>query len=109
MHYCLEKIMTVETKELMFDDQYLVELTDAELSEINGGYAALVAGSTGDFGLAAQASGIVFGRLAFDQSVIDQQVAIGVPGDLIAQGVVLALTQGGGVYTVPVTAAKLGG
>lgn len=100
--------LNVYTK-LTFDDQYLVDLTDAELSKINGGYAALVGFQTGNLGLAAQASGIVFGRSALDQSVVNQQVAIGVPGDLIAQGIGLAFRDGGGVYTLGVTASKLGG
>jgi hypothetical protein len=103
LHYRLEKLMTVEIK----DHQYLVDATDAELSEMNGGYAAAVANRTGNLGLAGQVAGIVLNKSAFDQSVVDRQVALGVPADVIGIGVALAI-QGGGRYTPPVTFSKLG-
>jgi hypothetical protein len=96
--------MTIKIEEL----PYLADATDAESDAVKGGYAALVAARTGNLGLASRASGIVYNKSAYDQSVINRQAAIGVPADVIGLGVVFAINAGGR-YTLPVTAAKLEG
>jgi hypothetical protein len=46
VHYLLEKIMDIEIKDLVSNGSVLVDLTDAESSKVNGGYAAIVANDT---------------------------------------------------------------
>jgi hypothetical protein len=84
----------------------LTELTGQELSEINGGFAAIVSLAE-DPALGALAGSIVFGKAPSDS--LDLQLAsIGVPRALVQGGNSLANSAGGGRYTGPVTAAKLG-
>jgi hypothetical protein len=85
----------------------LTELTGQELSEMNGGYAADIAFSTGNPALAAFASGTVAGRVA-TRALAIEQVNIGVPADVVRRGFDRAASQGAGFFTLPVTAAKLG-
>jgi hypothetical protein len=89
--------------------QYLVDATDTELSQINGGYAVDIVRTTGDFFLASEASGIVQGQRVNNRSILDRQILLGVPRDVISRGIVAAATIGRGVYTLPVTAGKLEG
>lgn len=98
--------MTVEIKDLVSNDQYPVDLTDAELSKVNGGYASLVLADTGNIGLAADAAVLVFGKRNTSE-LVEQQVRLGVPRTIVEQGAFLADFSGGGIYTLPVTSSKL--
>lgn len=100
--------MTVETKKWMSDDQYLVDLTDAESSEINGGYVADVGTTTGDLGLAAQA-GILVANQPVSAALNAAQLRLGVPAAVVIRGFQNANRNGNRVYTLPVTAAALHG
>lgn len=101
--------MAIEIKELVSNGSVLVDLTDAESREINGGHSARVAFRTGDFGLASLAGSIVLYKSARDQSVIGRQLAIGVPRDLVEQARIDAIREGRGVYTAQVAFSKLAG
>jgi hypothetical protein len=101
--------MTVAIKDLMSDAEYLVDVTDAELRQVNGGYAAAIVNQTNNPGLAFQTAALVFNRSVFEPDLITRQVQLGVPSNLVSFGVNLALAQGGGVYTPFVTGQKLGG
>jgi hypothetical protein len=101
--------MTVGIKDLTLGDQYLADLTDAESSAMNGGYASAITARTGNPDLAARVFRIVVNQSAFNPSVIEQQIALRVPEDLIGIGFGFAITQGRGVYTPEVSFAKLGG
>jgi hypothetical protein len=100
--------MTIEIKELVSNGSVLIDLTDAESSKVNGGYASFVTLQVGpDQGAAAY--GIVLNQRASDRRVIDQQLAIGIPEYVTEQGTFLAENAGGGVYTPGVSFSKLDG
>jgi hypothetical protein len=84
----------------------LTELTGKEMSEMKGGYAGIVAAAT-DPGLGIVVGGLVFGQPVSDPLTLAQR-RIGVPRAVVEGGVALANRIGGGTYTGPVTAAKLG-
>jgi hypothetical protein len=100
--------MTVAIKDLMSDDQYLVDVTDAELREMNGGYAARIVRDTFNPALASFTTGLVINQRV-SENLSQVQRNIGIPPATVQFGVDLANNDGGGVYTVPVTAQKLGG
>jgi hypothetical protein len=97
--------MTLKIEEL----QYLADATGTELSQINGGYAIDIVNTTGNFILASVASGVVQGQRVNNRSILDRQIILGVPRAVISRGIAAAATVGRGVYTLPVTAAKLEG
>ncbi len=84
----------------------LTELTGQELSEMNGGYAAVLARVTNP-GTTFAVANLVLGKRPSD-SLTQDQIALGAPSTLVNLGIALANTGGGGIYTGPVTAAKLG-
>jgi hypothetical protein len=100
--------MTIKIKELISNQQHLVDLTDTESSEINGGYAALLTAQSGAI-KAAQAARIVSGKSAFDLSLVAKQQAIGITIGQIAAGTGFAITLGRGRYTPLAVAAQLDG
>ncbi len=108
VYYRLEKIMTIEIKELVSNGSILIDLTDAESSQVNGGYTALIIAGTGNVVLAARAAGLVGGKRN-TPSLFQQQVNLGVPRRIVEDGAFLANFAGGGRYTLPVTSSKLEG
>ncbi|WP_146138443.1 hypothetical protein [Chamaesiphon polymorphus] len=102
--------MTIEIKELVSNSSVLVDLTDAESSKINGGYAPVLQFATGNnLQKTFAALGIVNGKRTSDPRVVDEQRQIGIPDDTIQAGQDIAEFAGGGVYTLPVLTAKLAG
>ena len=93
--------MTLKVEEL----QSLVDLTDAESSEINGGYTGIIIGDTGNPVLAARAAALVLGK-ANTRSLFNEQLRLGIPRRTVEVGVAFANTAGGR-YTLLVTSAKL--
>lgn len=100
--------MTIKIKELSSSDRCLVDVTDTELNEINGGYFGYVSLVTGNVATATAAAQIVGGRFARDPEVLRQQRNIGLTGTTIATGIAIADTSGG-VFFPAQTAAKLEG
>ena len=98
--------MTVKIEDLMSDGQYLIDATDAELSELNGGYVADVGATTGDPLLAAEAGILVAGR-PVSAALTVAQLNLGVPTAVVIRGDQNANSNGNGVYTFLVTAASL--
>ena len=99
--------MTIEIKELVSNGSTLIDLTDAESSEVNGGYASYVTVRTNaDKG--AKAYGIVLNQSAYNPGVAGRQLLAGIPPTVIAAGTVYAISQGG-TYTPAVAFAKLEG
>ena len=102
--------MTIKIEELSSSDQYLVNVTDTELNEINGGYAPVLQFATGgNLNKTASALGIVNGKRTSDPSVVRKQRELGISNDAINAGQNIANFAGGGVYTYPVLLAKLAG
>jgi hypothetical protein len=85
----------------------LTELTGLEMSELNGGYAATIASVTRNPGLAFAGGRFVLGKRV-SPSLTEEQVSFGLARGLVETGVDFANAGGGGIYTGPVTAAKLG-
>ena len=100
--------MTIEIKELMSNGSILIDLTNAESSKVNGGYAAVIAEELSDYVLASRAAANVYGKSASDPRILPEQLDIGVPADLILIGVGLAYADGGR-FTASATFAKLEG
>lgn len=99
--------MAIEIKELVSNSSVLVDLTDAESSKVNGGYAGIVVRNTGSLNKGASVIPIVFGKRAEDPSAINPQFLLGIPRATVVEGILLAQDLGRGFYTPQVTAATL--
>jgi hypothetical protein len=90
--------MIIEIKELMPSEQYLVDLTNTELSEVNGGYLPFVGYEIGAFDAATVSSEII-NEDANDSYTYDVQASYGVSDGTIQRGISIANNVGGGIYT----------